>query len=151
MSKYRLHQEAQEILPLSQRCCASEVIAGPAGGLFVPLARSLDTGCKQVSGSCEFKPVSAVWHIQSLYLDSGVLYFQLCRGVGAQPRDLALGNCTVMVNPLPNNAREECLKRKQLEIVAFLLASELLWGLFPHLMLPFSCMPGILAVYLPNS
>lgn len=87
----------------------------------------------------------------SLYLDSRVFYFQLSRDVGAQPTDLALGNCRAVVNPLPNNARKECLKGMQLEIVAFLLAPELLWGPFPHLMLPYSGMPGILAVYLPNS
>lgn len=87
----------------------------------------------------------------SLYLGSRGFYFQLCRDGGAEPTDLALGNCTAVVNPLPNSARKECLKGMQLEIVAFLLALELLWGPFPHLMLPYSCMPGIRAVYLPNS
>ena len=119
MSKYRLHQEAQEILPSSQRCCcASDAIAGPKG---VICASGKELRNKAAS---RFQiAVSSSLHVlcctSSLRLASGEFYFQFYRDVGAQPSYLALGNCTVVVTLLPKKARKEGVKGMQQEIVTF--------------------------------
>lgn len=109
VGNHRLHWEAQEILPPSQRCCCGgDVTAGPEG-LICASGKELRNKAAsrfRIAGSSSPHVLCCTC---SLCLASEEFYFWLYRDVNAQPSYLALGMCTATVTSLSKNAK----KRRQ--------------------------------------